>query len=343
MCRKIFTIFMIIFWIASNAPASENGIALNIPSVDLNRAAEPNLSHEFCPFVIPGSQIGNFLISQAGADELSHPSLSADLTKKKDFFFFIDAGASIPIYDKTFRDFLDYGACLNIGAGKRISSDLTITTSIGVVMMNGKWSTKGDPRSLQAVSESWANTQTGEITAEENKATTGDSYLANGESFIKSSENLEKIDIDTTLYLFPLKVDALYQFNDIGRIKPYAGGGIGICLAQRSSESTSLKTKYFEGPEYTIKFEKDQSVTGMLVDLLLGFVVPFKNDMKIVGQVSTTFYDLDNFDPILEVTYEDVPLSNSDQTTFSYETPGKIGVFKNVFITNISIGLIIPF
>lgn len=348
MSKKTFFIILLATWIASNALASEERNKINATSVfTLNtQITDPNFSFEPSPPLFPDKQSSKFLFAQASTDVLSNTTLASDVTKKKDTFYFVNAGAAIPIYDSTFKDFLDYGASVNVGVGKKVTSDLTITTSIGVVMMTGKWSTSGDPRSLSVVAESRSIAQPGGITAEGTSPSTGDSILVQGESLVTSSANLETVDVDTTLYLFPIRLDALYQFKDIGKIKPYAGGGIGFCLADRKCESKALVTKYFDGPEYGIKIDQSQTVTGMLLDLVFGFIVPFKNDMRIVGEVNTSFYDLTDFDPILEVFYKKTspaPFTASDITTFSYQDPQKIGVFNNVVITNISIGLIVPF
>jgi hypothetical protein len=290
------------------------------------------------------------LLSQTGPDDLPHAEISSSLDKKKDLFCFVDIGAAIPIYDKHFRDFVDYGAAANLGIAKRVSSDLIITTSIGAVMMTGEWRIRGDRHSIEIAAEEWTPgiiSEPGQITVNPEDVpdeNLGTGYHASGEAVITSAENLESVDIDTTLYLFPVRIGALYQFSDIGRIKPYAGGGFGFCLAVRRTDSNALKSKYFDGPEYGIKRRKSQSVTGTLLDLVFGFTVPFKNSMYIKGEINTTLYDLDKFDPVLEVSYEkiiDTPFP--DITTYSYENPAKIGVFDEVFITNLTLGLIIPF
>lgn len=292
------------------------------------------------------------LLSQASPDDLSHSEISSGLDKKKDLFYFIDAGGAIPIYDKHFRDFIDYGASINFGIAKKISSDLIVTTSIGAVMMTGKWSIKGDRHSIEVAAEGWTPgiiSEPGQITVHPEDVpdvNLGEGYHSSGQVVITSAENLESVDADTTLYLFPIRIGALYQFSDIGKIKPYAGGGFGLCLASRKVDSKALKSKYFDGPEYGIKIKESQSVTGTLIDLVFGFFIPFKNGMLIKGELNTTLYDLDKFDPILEVSYQKVsptPFTSSDITTFSYEDPEKIGVFNNVFITSFTLGLVIPF
>jgi hypothetical protein len=124
------------------------------------------------------------------------------------------------------------------------------------------------------------------------------------------------------------------------------GGGVGICFADRSVESNSLKEKYFDGPEYGIKLNKSQTVTGMLIDLVAGVNIPYKKNMNFFAEVGTTFLNLRDFDPILEVSVDKTsptPFTATDITTFSYEDPLKIGVFSEEFITNISVGLIIAF
>ncbi len=80
----------------------------------------------------------------------------------------------------------------------------------------------------------------------------GIGYSSEKEVLITSSESLKRIDVHTDLYLFPITVNALYKFHPIGKITPYAGGGLGYCMAIRDSDSRAIKSKYFLGPDYRI-------------------------------------------------------------------------------------------
>jgi len=299
----------------------------------------------------PGSGRGGTVVSQSDQEELSHTALSSAL-QQKDTFYFVKAGGDLPIYDKNFRDFIDYGASATFGVGKKFNSNLTGTISIGVVMMTGKFNIKGDRQSIIAAAEEWTPgiiSEPGQVTITPEDVPTenlGTGYNAGGEAIVTSSENLKNLDVDTTMYLFPVTVGAVYRFNEIGKVNPYLGGGIGYCLAERKTESRAVKEKYFEGPEYGIRINKSQTVNGMLVNFLAGVDIPFRKNMKFYAEANTSLYNLKDFDPILEVSFQKkspAPFTGSDITTFSYEDPEKIGVFKYEFITGISAGLIIPF
>lgn len=293
------------------------------------------------------------MISQSDTEDLSHSSISSSV-QKKDLYYYVEAGGDIPIYDKRFRDFIDYGGSVSLGIAKRIASDLTLTASVGMVVMTGKWSAKGDRQSLQAAaSESWTPgiiSQPGQVTVNPEDVpqnNLGQGYSAGGEAVITSSENLNTVDIETTMYLFPVKVGAVYCFPEINKVNPYVGGGVGFCIADRETDSHALKEKYFDGPEYGIKINKSQTVTGMLIDLVAGVDIPFRTNMKLFAEVGTSLYNLKNFDPILEVSDQKTstaPYSGySDITTYSYENPEKIGVFRYEFISSISFGFIMQF
>jgi len=298
-----------------------------------------------------GATERNLLLAQTESDELSHTALSSAL-QQKDESYYIKTGAAKPIYDEDFRDFIDYRADVSLGVAKKLTDKLTVTASIGVVMMTGKWSIKGNRQSITNAAEEWpAGTNFepyDDITPGDlNNSDYGTSYIGNGEAVITSSENLKNVDVDTTLYLFPVTLGALYRLHEGGgKFNPYVGGGIGFCMAERSTDSKALKEKYFEGPEYGIKLNDSQTITGMLLQFIAGFDVPLRKNLTLVAEASTTLYDLQSFDPILEVSYQKkspAPFDASDITTFSYEEPLKIGVFKEEFVTNLSIGLVMPF
>ena len=148
----------------------------------------------------------------------------------------------------------------------------------------------------------------------------------------------------TDLYLFPVTINALYKFQPIGKISPYVGGGLGYCLATRDSDSRALKSKYFEGPDYDITFNNSQTSKGLLLNLLGGVSIPVYQNLTFVAEANTTWYDLKSFDPILEISIKTPSkLVGNDVTTYSYETPKRIGVFTQEFVGNISIGLVMPF
>ena len=320
------------------------------PSLILLQPEDKSKTDVVLPFLEPSGE--KQLISQSEPEELSHSAISSVL-QKKDLDYYIETGGAIPIYDKHFRDFIDYGASVNLGLAKRLKSDLTLTASVGVIMMTGKWSIKGDRHSIDIAAESWTPgiiNQTGQVTITPEdvvpQENLGTGVHSEGTVVITSSENLNSLDVDTTLYLFPVKVGALYCFPEVHKINPYVGGGVGVCFADRKVESRALKEKYFDGPEYGIKLNKSQTITGMLLDFVAGVNVPYKKNMNFFAEVGTTFLNLQDFDPILEVSYEKTrptPFTATDITTFSYEDPRKIGVFSHEFITNISVGLIVAF
>ena len=355
MMKRTVCLILIILGMASAAFAAQQDLKNPTPNM-FPALISPQFSDMLNAVCVPikpstGTPEMNLLLAQTESDELSHTALSSAL-QQKDNSYYLKAGAAMPIYDKKFRDFIDYGADVTLGVAKKLTDKLTITASIGVVMMTGKWSIKGDRQSITIAAEEWPagiNTDPYDyITPEDiDESDYGTSYIGGGEAVITSSENLKSVDVDTTLYLFPITLGALYRFHEGGKVNPYVGGGIGICMAERSVDSKALKEKYFEGPQYGIKLNDSQTVTGMLLQFVAGFDVPLRKNLTLVAEASTTLYDLESFDPILEVSYQKqspTPFDGySDITTYSYEEPLKIGVFQEEFVTNISIGLVMPF
>ena len=287
------------------------------------------------------------VVAQAGTEDLSHKALEAAI-KDKDRFYFIKTGGAVPIQDKEFREFLDYGASVSFGAGEIINENLSLSVSFDIVMLTGDWSTPGDRASLVIAGRTivYAPDNIGvspeEISPEETDEILGVGSWSSSTTRIVSSESLKRIDLHTDLYLFPITINAIYKFHPIGKIKPYAGGGLGYCVATRSSDSRALKEKYFIGPEYNITLNNSQTRTGMLLNFLGGLNIPIYKKLTFVAEASTTLYDLKSFDPILEISFK-TPIKPSDVITYSYEDPVQLGVFNQVFVGNFSVGLVMPF
>lgn len=300
---------------------------------------------------IPLSSEGLLFVQHDGED-LSHQTLASTM-QQNGLFYLLSVSGSLPALDETFRDFLDYGGSVSFGAGKKVNDKLSIIATLGVAVMTGDWSIKGDRESIEVAAETYfpgISSSPGSdtvITPEElGKDNLGIGYHSEGEAIITSSESLENIDVHTDLYLFPLSVNALYHLKQVGGFNAYAGGGLGFCLAVRDCNSRAVKEKYFIGPEYKVSLNDSQSVTGLMVNLLAGVNFPIYENLKFVAEAGATLYDLKSFDPILEIS----PISQnpawypySDLTTYSYEKPLRIGVFKEVYVANLSAGLVMPF
>jgi len=171
--------------------------------------------------------------------------------------------------------------------------------------------------------------------------------MSGGEAVVTNTEFLRSIDLRTSMYIVPLTLNLTYQLHDDGvrKINPYIGGGIGFCVAKRDVESRTLKEKRYAGPNYYLDFNDSQTVTGQMFQLFAGIEIPLKN-MKIVAESTTALYDLKNFDPIVSISHrEPVPeyYEGTDIDTVPAENPIDIGVFREEFITSISIGLVVPF
>ena len=292
------------------------------------------------------------LTAQAETDELSHQALTA-VIQEKDNFYYVKTGGAVPLLDKTFRKFLNYGASASIGVGKKIDDNLSLTVALDVMMLTGDWSIGGSRASVEVASESWDPTTPGQggqttINAEDqNPVNEGIGYSSGGTYQITSAESLKRIDVHTDFYIFPITLNALYKFDQIGKISPYVGGGLGFCMATRDSDSKAIKEKYFAGPDYLILLNNHQTVTGMLLQLLGGMSIPIYNKLKFVAEADATWYDLKAFDPILEISMATTPtpptIGGNDVTTYSYENPKHFGVFSEVFVVDIAVGLVMPF
>ena len=292
------------------------------------------------------------MVAQAETDDLSHQALAATVDEKN-MFYFVETGGAVPLLDKTFREFLSYGGSVSIGVGQKIDKNLSLSVSLGVTMLTGDWSIKGDRKSVEVASEEWAPGYFGQpgqttINAEALPAENlGTGYSSGGVYQITSSESLKQIDVHTDFYIFPVTLNAIYKFDQIGKISPYLGGGLGYCIATRHSDSKDIMNKYFAGPDYLITLNNSQTVNGMLLQLLGGMSVPIYNKLKFVAEASTTWYDLKTFDPILQISIATTPnpptIGGNDVTTYSYENPKHVGVFSEVFVANFAVGLVMPF
>ncbi len=293
---------------------------------------------------------GQTLVAQTDPEELSHQALTA-VIQKNETFYMVKTSGVLPIMDQSFRDFIDYGGSISFSAGKQIKEKLSITLNMDIVMMTGDWSIKGDTQSIQVAAEEWYPGYypgvdvviTPEDLPDENLGT---SYHGEAEALVINAESLKTVDIHTDMYLFPLSVNALYRFKTADRISAYATGGLGICAAIRDCNSKAIKGKYFLGPEYKATLNDSQAVTGMLLSLGAGVSIPVYDKLKFVAEASTTLYDLKSFDPILEISFTKPNpdyYPGSDLTKWSYEAPLKIGVFKEVYVTNVAVGFVVPF
>ncbi len=292
------------------------------------------------------------LLAQAYTDELSHQALSTAM-QATDLFYVVSASGSLPVLDRTFRDFVDYGALASFGAGKHINENLSVTATIGVGMMTGDWSISGDRNSILVAAEEYypgyiSGPGTGIVITPEDlpDENLGISYHGEAEAIIISAESLENIDVHTDLYLFPVALNARYRFKQKDRFDMYAGGGLGFCVATRDCDSRAIKEKYFSGPEYKVTLNESQTVTGLLVNLMAGMNMPVHDRIKFVAEASATLYDLKAFDPVLEISFTKPNpdwYQGSDLSQWSYEDPLRVGVYKEIYVANISAGFVIPF
>ncbi|HOS97049.1 MAG TPA: hypothetical protein PLU54_05290, partial [Deltaproteobacteria bacterium] len=290
------------------------------------------------------------LVAQTDPEELSHQALTAAI-QKTDMFYSVKTSGVLPIMDSTFRDFLDYGGSISFGAGKQIKDNLSVSVNMDVVMLTGDWSIQGDTQSIRVAAEEWyPGNYPGVdviITPEDlPDSNLGTSYHGEAEAVIINAENLKKINVHTDMYLFPVSVNALYRIKNTDRINAYVSGGLGYCVAIRDCNSNSIKGKYFQGPEYRATLKDSQAVTGLLLNLGAGVSIPVYDKLKFVAEASTTLYDLEAFDPVLEISFTKPNpswYSGSDLSQWSYEDPLRVGVFGEVYVTNVSIGFVMPF
>lgn len=266
--------------------------------------------------------------------------------------YFVEAGGTLAIYDEDFREFLDYGASITLGIRKAITKNLSILPSIGAVLLNGDWNLEQERESILVDSDMYfpgfIQDPDNPMTVEDlPDANLGTSYHGQGEATITSSELLRHIDLETSLYLFPVSLNVVYRFGEGGRkITPYLGGGVGVCLAVREVESRTIKEKSYNGPDYRLTYNDNQRVTGEIFQLFGGIEIPVWSNMMLTAQAATTLYDLRQFKPILEISASRPTPSwyqGSDLVTWSYEDPIEIGVFREEFITTVSIGALVPF
>ncbi|HOC77059.1 MAG TPA: hypothetical protein PLT33_11235 [Deltaproteobacteria bacterium] len=292
------------------------------------------------------------VIAQGEAEELSHQAL-ATAVQATDLFYVVSASGTLPVLDSTFRDFVDYGAMVSFGAGKRVTEKLSITATIGVGMMTGDWSVSGDRQSILVAAEEYypgyiSGPGTGIIITPEDlpDANLGISYHGEAEAVIISSEALKNIDVHTDLYLFPVALNARYQITQKGTFDMYAGGGLGFCVATRDCDSRAIKEKYYFGPDYKATLNDSQTVTGLLVNLVAGMNMPVYDRIRFVAEASATLYDLKAFDPVLEISFtrpNPAWYQGSDLSQWSYEDPLRVGVYDEVYVANLSAGFVIPF
>jgi len=299
-----------------------------------------------------GSSTG--LLAMAETDDISHQALATTM-QEKELFYYVKTAGAVPLYDSAFRDFLDYGASVSFGVGKKLNENLSLTVAFDMVMLTGDWSQSGDRESLFYAEERGVVNNINEpgqtvISAEEEAQLQSEDNLGTyvrgeAEAQIINAESLKKIDIHTDLYLFPVSINALYKLKKVGKISPYIGGGLGYCYAVRDSDSKTLKSKYYYGPDYKLTFNNNQTSRGMLLSLLGGFNIPVYKNMMFVAEANTTLYDLKKFDPILEVSFTkpSTPFTGTDVSSWSYEDPKQFGVFSQSIVGNFSIGIVMPF
>lgn len=267
--------------------------------------------------------------------------------------YFVQSGGAFAIHDKDFREFLDYGASFSVGMKQKIKPKISLVPTLGLIILKGEWSTSSDRPIVRSEAETYypgyISTPENPITPEDiNEENLGESYSGGGEAVVTSSELLQRLELDTSLYIIPLTLNGRYQLHEGGKkFNPYVGGGFGFCIAKREVESNVLKERYSMGPEYTITFDNSQTVTGRVLQFLAGFEMPVKYNIKLVAEASTSLFHLNNFDPILSIspTYPTPEwYDGTDLTQINTEEPlEEIGVFSEEFVTSISIGFVLPF
>lgn len=262
----------------------------------------------------------------------------------------IKSGGAFAVYDSDFRDFLDYGVSFSVGAKKKLKEKLSFLTSLEVIMLTGEWDTGSNRETIvMEAEEHWPGFNGDSISPEDiPDENLGSSYHGEGEAVITSAELLRRVDLDTTLYIVPLSFNLVYEHHggDKKKINPYVGGGLGFCMARREVESKAIKEQSFQGAEYRIRLDDSETVFGQLLQVFAGIEVPFKNGIRFVAEASTAMYDLDNFEPVLEVSYTREPpdwYQGDDLSQFTNEDPIKVGVFEQEIISSFSIGIVVPF
>lgn len=293
-------------------------------------------------------------ISQA-QDEIRYNTIDTGTSGVPEYLkdYIVKVGASFPIYDDDFKDFIDNGLSISLGVEKRVTPKISLVGEIEFVMMRGDWSVGGSKAALEIAAEEWVysgNPNIGfsspnEIYPEENEENLGGGYWVGGETTTVSAESLKKIDIETTMLMLPVSVNTYYWPLQGKKFNPYLGGGIGICLAQRYADSNAIKEKYFEGPEYLITLNDSEFNHGLFLQMFAGVHYPLRNNVIFIVQGKTAFYNMKNFDPVFTVSFKDETrtLENPSIVTYSYEEPREVGIIEDVFISSFTVGLVIPF
>lgn len=265
------------------------------------------------------------------------------------YSYFIKTGGALALYDSEFKDFLDYGVSVSLGAKRQLSEKISFLTALDLTMLTGEWDTGSNREKIILEAETTFPGFLGDgITAEDlPDKNLGIEESAQGEAMITSAELLKSLDLDTTLYIVPLTFSLLYEFNGgrKDRISPYIGGGAGFCVARREVESRAVKEQSFQGAEYRISLDDDETVFGQLVQLFAGIEIPFRDNVRLVAEASAAMYDLDKFEPALEISPDRADPNIQDDNTLSpsYEKPMKIGVFDQELVSSFSIGVVVPF
>lgn len=272
------------------------------------------------------------------------------LLRDQTFSYSIKTGGAFAVYDSDFRDFLDHGLSVSLGAKKKIKEKISFLVSLDVVMLRGEWDTGSNRESIiMEAEETFPGFNEPGVTAEGiSSENLGSSFHGEGEAIITNSELLRRVDLDTTLYIVPLSFNVIYEHHggDKKRINPYVGGGLGFCMATREVESDAIKEQSYLGPEYRIMLDDSETVFGQLLQVFAGIEIPFKHNIRLVAEASTAMYDLDNFDPVLEVSHRTRNpdyYGGDDLSSFPAENPVKIGVFEQEIISTFSIGVVVPF
>lgn len=295
----------------------------------------------------------NFLSAHGGY--ISHEEtmlLTAPETQSAAHFYgrsyFLKAGGAYACYDEDFRDFLDYGGTISFGIEQQLKKKLSASIVVDLTMLKGKWGTSGDRESIEIAAEEWHpgfyEVPNVVITAEDLPAENlGTSSHGGIVLTIDSADSLKSIDVKTTLYLLPVTVNALYSIHDEARFRSYMGGGIGFCLASREVDLIALKEESAGGAINLIKENTHEMVTGIVLHLFAGIEIPLKDRLNFVVEAKTALYDLENYDPVLSVSYRDESIENPTVTSFSYQQPLEIGVFQEEFVSSLMIGIVVPF
>lgn len=265
----------------------------------------------------------------------------------------IKASASMPIHDDDFQDFIEYGFSMSFGVEKQVTPKLSLVGEAELIMMTGNWTIKGDRASIKIAAEEMTYSGNpninivppGEVVPEDVDETQGAGYWSGGGINIESAESLKKIDIETTMLLFPVSINGYFWPLKGKKLNPYIGGGIGMCLAQRYADSRAIKDKYFEGPEYFISVNESEFNHGLFIQMFAGVYYPLRNNIIFIAQGKTAFYNMKNFKPIFTVSFKDETRSLEDPSivTYSYEKPLEVGIIEDVFISSLAVGLLIPF